>query len=210
MRRNLPLGALLMLMVLALASLGVGYGLWSETLTIRGEVHTGEVDARWVTAGCFEFNSWPALPTAPEDYGEAEGKDVGQWKISIDPDDDQILHFEITNGYPSYAVDCQVHFLVEGTIPVIVRGTAIGAGPELTGCTLTGDNKKTLQCDQLTVIFTDNLGSQLHPGDEAASSLTVHVEQPADENAVYEFDVRVCMAQWNEAATPGECFAAAP
>lgn len=207
---SLPLVSLTLILLLAMGSLGVGYGLWSKTLSIVGQINTGEVDARWSGASCVEFHTWPALPTSQSDQGEWLGKDVGAWEISIDPDDDQILHFQITNGYPSYAVDCEVHFIVEGTIPVIVRGTAIGPGPGLTGCTLDGNNKKALSCDQLTVIFTDNLGSQLHPGDEAASSLTVHVEQPADENANYEFEVRVCMAQWNETATSGECFAAAP
>ena len=100
-----------------------------------------------------------------------------------------------TRATPSTA---QVHFAVEGTIPVIVRGTSVSAGNGLTNCTLIGTNKKTLACDQLTVIFTNDLGTQLHPGDEAASSLTVHVEQPAAENAFYTFDVGVCMAQWNK------------
>jgi hypothetical protein len=205
-----PPAALILILLLALGSLGVGFGLWSKTLTIEGSVHTGEVDARWTGASCTEFHTWPDLPSSPADQGELLGKDVGDWDISVDPQDDQILHFTIWNGYPSYAVDCQVHFEVEGTIPVIVRGTAIWPGPELTNCTLSGSNNKTLVCDQLTVIFTDNLGSQLHPGDEAASSLTVHVEQPAQENDLYTFDVGVCMAQWNEGATAAECFAAAP
>jgi hypothetical protein len=206
--RAIPVLSVVLLVFLG--TIGVGYGLWAKTLSIEGVVHTGDVDARWVSGICSEFNSWPAFPARPEDIGEAEGKDVGSWTIEIDEEDDQILHFTIENGYPSYAVDCQVHFEVEGTIPVIVRGTAVWPGPELTNCTLSGSNKKTLVCDQLTVIFTDNLNTQLHPGDEAASSLTVHVEQPAAQNELYTFDVGVCMAQWNEGATAAECFAAAP
>jgi hypothetical protein len=190
----------------ALASLGVGYGLWAKVLTIEGVVNTGDVDASWTRVTCSEFHPWPdgGFP------GEVEGKDVGVTTAVIDPLDDQILHISIENGYPSYAVDCQVHFQVGGTIPVIVRGTTLAAGPGLTNCTLTGENTKTLACDQLTVVFTDNLGTQIHPGDGAASSLTVHVEQPADQNAVYTFDVLVCLAQWNEKATADQCFAAAP
>ena len=213
-RTNKAAGPLLtglaVVLLLALALLGVGYGLWSKTLTIEGQVHTGEVDAAWTSAGCFELNSWPNPPDVEADYGELLGKDVGDWDIEIDPQDDQILRFTIVNGYPSYAVDCQVHFAVEGTIPVIVLGTSVSPGDDLTNCTLSGSNEKTLACDQLTVIFTDNLGTQLHPGDKAASSLTVHVEQPAAENGLYTFDVGVCMAQWNEGATAQECFDAAP
>lgn len=211
MRHVVPTSVVILLV--ALGTVGVGYGLWAKTLTIEGQVHTGSVDARWTGRVCSEFNSWPDLPKDDEDDGEAEGKDVGEWSVTIDPDDDQILHFTLVNGYPSYAVDCQVHFKVEGTIPVVVRGTSIIPGNGLTHCTLDdldSGNKKILRCDQLTVIFTDNLGSQLHPGEEAASSVTVHVEQAAEQEARYEFDIGVCLAQWNEEATAAECFAAAP
>lgn len=197
-----------LVIVLLLAPMGVAYGLWSQTLTIDGVVHTGEVDAKWTMfgTGCFEFYPWPD----GGNFGEVEGKDVGEWDIWVDPSDDHILHFEIRNGYPSYAVDCEVHFVVEGTIPVYVRGTTISPISGLTGCTLTGSNEKTLKCNELTVIFIDNLGTQLHPGDGAASSLVVHVEQPARENSLYEFGVEVCLAQWNEDATAEQCFEAAP
>ena len=46
-RKSLPVGVLVMLLVLALVSLGVGYGLWSETLKINGMVETGDLDAGW-------------------------------------------------------------------------------------------------------------------------------------------------------------------
>jgi hypothetical protein len=201
-----PMMVLAVVLLVALTTLGVSYGLWSKTLTIDGKVHTGEVDAKWKFAGCFEFYPWPE----GGNDGEVGGVDVGSWEIWIDPDDDQILHFVVDNGYPSYAVECEVEFEVEGTIPVIVRGTTIVPGDNLTNCTLSGRNSKTLECDQLTVKFVDNLGSQLHPGDEAASSLKVHVEQPAEEETTYTFQVLVCMAQWNEDATADECYAAAP
>ncbi len=204
--RRAPAATLSILLLIGLASLGVGYGLWAKTLRIEGVVHTGEVEARWTRVSCAEFHPWPdgTLP------GEAEGKDVGVTTASIDPADDQLLHITLSNVYPSYAVDCQVHFENNGTIPVIIRGTKVVGGSNLTGCTLSGDNKKTLRCDQLTVVFTDNLGVQLHPHDEAASSLTVHVEQPAAQGETYTFDVLVCMAQWNEEVTAAECFAAGP
>jgi len=198
------------LLLLALATVGVGYGLWSKALTIEGQVLTGQVDAKWKFPGCFEFYPWPDGGF----IGEVEGKEVGEWSLGIDPADDQILHFTIRNGYPSYAVHCAVTFQVEGTIPVIIRGIAVEPGEGLTeeDCELsvTPDGSETLlSCPELTVIYIDGLGSQLHPGGKAESSLLVHVEQQADQNAVYGFDVKVCMAQWNEEATAEECFAAA-
>lgn len=209
-RSGLSATALIIVLLLALTAMGVGYGLWAKTLTIEGAVHTGEVDARWSAASCLEFHTWPDLPTSEEDYGEAGGKDVGSWTTEIDPEDDQVLRFAIENGYPSYAVDCEVRFQVEGTIPVVVRGTRVLPGANLTGCTLTGEDPKTLACDQLTVVFEDSLGEQLHPGEEAASRLIVHVEQGAGQDVSYEFEVLVCMAQWNEEATEAGCFDAAP
>jgi hypothetical protein len=202
---SLLITMLILIILSALAAMGVAYGLWSQTLTIGGVVQTGEVDAKWTFAGCFEFYPWPE----GGNFGEVEDKDVGSWDVWIDPQDDQILHFHIENGYPSYAVDCSVKYQVEGTIPVIMRGTIIyPTSDNLHKCTLTGNYTKTLTCDELTVIFSDNLGSQLHPGDVASSNLMVHVEQLADENASYDFEVLVCMAQWNEEATARQCFEA--
>jgi hypothetical protein len=193
-------------LVCAVAALGVGYALWSKSLLILGTVDTGRVDARWTLATCTEFYPWPVGGNS----GEVEGKDVGWTTTQIDPQDPAVLHVTINNGYPSYAVDCQVHFTNSGTIPVFMRGTTIiPVSVNLTNCTLTGNQSKTLDCDELTVKFVDNIGSQFDPGDELASSLVVHVEQPADQLATYEFEVEVCMAQWNEPATAAQCFSAA-
>lgn len=199
---------LIAVMIISLATVGVGYGLWSETLYINGVVNSGEVDASWNTPGngCFEFYPWPQGGY----FGEVEGKDVGKWNIWVDGTDDRILHFQIDNGYPSYAVDCSVKYVIQGTVPVYGRGTYIWPrSSNLTNCVLTGTIQKTLACDQLTVIFTDNIGVQFHPGDVGASNLMVHVEQPAAQNSTYQFDVGVCVGQWNEAATADQCFAAA-
>lgn len=206
-RSRLQVSLLSLLLLLALASLGIGYGLWSKVLRINGTVKTGNVDARWILANCAEFHPWPGGGTP----GEFEGKDVGSTTAVIDPEDDQILHITLNNTYPSYAVDCEVHFINDGTIPVFVRGTAIiPVTSNLTNCTVTGNQTKILKCDQLTVKYVDGINSQVDPGDEMASSLVVHVEQPASQNATYEFDVIECMAQWNEPATFEACTAAAP
>jgi len=207
-----PLALLVLILLLGLATVGVGYGLWAKTLNIEGTVETGKVDARWAFTHCNEFYPWPA----GGNWGEVEGKEVGSFSLDYLRDqagnvlDDQILVFTIENGYPSYAVDCEVEFDVEGSIPVIVRGTSIVPGPGLSHCTLTGNQTKTLTCDQITVVFIDNLGSQFDPPDGGASSLKVHVEQPAAQDETYTFTVQVCFAQWNEEATAEECFAEAP
>ena len=190
-------------LVVGLAALGLGYGLWSKTLTVTGTVQTGDLNADWVLTACTELHGWPG-PVFQQ--GEHLGKDVGSVSATIDEDDAQILHFVVENGYPSYVADCEVEYTNTGTIPVNVVATTIVPGAGLTDCTLTGNQTKTLSCDQLTVKFVDGIGSQLDPEDALASSLRIHVEQPAKERSTYEFDVLVCLAQWNESPTAQECF----
>ncbi len=190
------------LLIVGLAALGLGYGLWSKTLTVDGVVHTGNLDADWVLTACSELHGWPG-PLQP---GEYLGKDVGSVTATIDATDPQILHFTVENGYPSYVADCEVEYENTGAIPVNVVATTIVPGAGLTNCTLTGNQTKTLSCDQLTVVFVDGIGAQLDPEDQLASSLRIHVEQPAKERSTYEFDVLVCLAQWNESPTPEQCF----
>jgi len=204
-----PLGALALCLLLTLATIGVVWGLWSKTLSIEGTVQTGRLHARWDGAICSEFFDWP---WPPEGNGEVLGKDVGHTTVSIDPNDNNVLNLVIDNGYPSYAIDCEVEYINDGTIPWIIRGFDIMAvSPNLTNCVLTGTtNNKTLTCDQLTVVFVDGVGSQIDPGDRVASSLRVHIEQPAAQGTEYLFKVRICVAQWNEAATFAQCVAAAP
>lgn len=206
-----PVMLVALLLMLSLTVLGIGYGLWSKVLIIEGTVETGRVDAKWEAVICREFYTWPDMPQSSNDFGEFEGKDVGNTFAQIDLDDDQILHITVFNGYPSYAVDCQVHFMNDGTIPVKVRGfNIVPTSPNLTNCTLSGGSTVKLACDQLTVVFFDGLGSQVDPEDMSSSSVMLHVEQPAEQLDTYTFDVQVCLGQWNEDATLEECLIAAP
>ena len=51
-KKSLPVGTLFIILVIALALMGVGYALWSETLTISGTVNTGEVDVEFLNISC--------------------------------------------------------------------------------------------------------------------------------------------------------------
>jgi len=206
-----PLGMLALCLLLTLATIGVVFGLWSKTLRIEGTVQTGRLHARWDVAICSEFHPWP-LSLQTYVAGEVLGKDVGHTTVGVDPNDNNALNLVIENGYPSYAIDCEVEYVNDGTIPWIIRGFDIMAvSANLHNCTLTGTtNAKTLKCDELTVVFVDGVGSQIDPGDLVASSLRVHIEQPAAQGTEYQFKLRICVAQWNELATFAQCVAAAP
>ncbi len=207
-KRMPPLGAMAVMLMLALASIGVVFGLWSKVLTIDGTVNTGTVHATWSGAICSDFHPWPfGFGIEP---GEFEGKDVGSTTATPDPGDSNNLILTVTNGYPSYSTDCEVEFTNDGSIPWKIRGIDIVPGLNLTGCTVSGNQTVTLECDQLTVVFVDGIGAQYEPGEIAASSIRLHVEQDADQNATYQFQVSVCVAQWSEPATFTECVEAAP
>ena len=211
-RRMPPLGAMAVMLLLALATIGVVFGLWSKVLTIDGTVETGNVDAVWFAAACTE-NPFDVPP------GEFEGKDVASVTAVPDPADQEILIVTLENAYPSYEIDCQVHFANNGTIPIKIRG-------------ITKDDPNG---GVISEVLIDGIGSQLEPCGftptfptspavvpldcQSAMSLVVHVEQEAEQNAgrgelgdppAYQFRFKVCVAQWNEPATPAECEAAAP
>jgi hypothetical protein len=202
--RTPPAGLMAAGLLALLAIAGIAYGLWSKVLIIDGTVETGDLRVDWDFETCSELHGWPGPGF---DDGEYLGKDVGRVTARIDPEDNQVINFQVENSYPSYVADCEVEWANTGTIPVNVSGFAIIPGDGLTNCTQAGNNRRTMSCDELTVIFVGSSGLHVDPGDGAASSLRIHVEQPAVQGAEYAFGVAVCAAQWNEAATFGECMA---
>jgi hypothetical protein len=176
-RRFLPIGVLGLLLVVALASLGVGYGLWSQTLFIRGEVTTGTVSAEmsleWV-----EEND--------------HGKDVGTCEaFLLDRDEtNNTLGIVITNGYPSY--ECWVGFDVHntGSIPIHVHLPEVTFTP-VAPAPAGGVTMRVENC------YPDHV--QLHTSERAFCELWFHVEQMDDnQNAEYRIEGTVFVHQFNE------------
>lgn len=237
-KRALPLGMLAVGLLVVLAGIGIVSGLWSKNLTIEGTVETGDLNVDWTlnTTGvgddlCTQFN-----PLFPCDG--VVRKDVGKFNCTVDREDQQILHFVVSNAYPSYEADCQYHFKNTGSIPFNVIGAAVSGGGDLTGCGGDVDPDPQviqIECDQMTIGYFDNIGRQIDPGQEQSGSLKIHVKQAAgqsdctaqstdipggapavivhsiscDEGSLvrYDFKVKVCVAQWNEAATYEQCVA---
>lgn len=187
--RRAQVTALVFALVVALAGLGLGYGLWSKVLTVNATVETGDVDAEWTSCLCND------LGLDPDQEGGTKDKDVGSTTCSIDEGDPQILHFLVQNGYPSYFVDCQVEFTNTGTIPVIIEDW------RMVNLDFTPASAKDANDGPVWVHFVDGVGAQVDPGVEQGSSLKIHVEQMAEELAEYNFDIEVCLRQWNEDGT---------
>lgn len=221
-KKGLPLGAIVMLLILTLASIGVGYGLWSKTLTIVGTVNTGEVNAALSLEEIDESDNYNALCPASggggysigkdcdgdgslNDFMEAEGKDVAlceAWLVSngtypdLENDGPQGMKVRITNGYPSF--NCFVRYNVEntGTIPIKIHS------PKYTNLNPTAIhfNGWPPPCySNDTQLEVDEVGV----GEVAYCNLHIHVEQPAEMNATYEVSIEILGHQWNEDA-PGE------
>jgi len=181
-----PALLLALVLLLALASLGLGYGMWSKTLTIDGTVHTGSVDAHWTDCYCFDRGF------DPNPDGTDKGKDVGSTTCTIDEKDPQILHVTVDNGYPSYWNDCEVEFTNTGTIPFKIQDYGV------TPLNFTLASGNGVGDGEVWVDFVNGCGFQLETNESAASSLKFHVEQPAEQNSTYEYDVEILLVQWNE------------
>lgn len=196
-RRALPVGTILIVLAILLATMGVGYGLWSQVLTINGIVHTGEVDAALSVDEVDEGPQWD--DNGFDEDEEANGKDVAECSYQfVDP---YTLNVTITNGYPSY--NCWLEFDVHntGTIPVIAEQPVLTYPPELTvelyGCYHDGD------ANLLTPVPAPQLDPVgMGPGDSVAFCwIRAHVDQEAAELATYNYQATVCVHQWNEAAS---------
>jgi len=161
-----------MLLVLALATLGIGYGMWDKILYIDGTVNTGEVDADFDAA--FTDDSGTNIdPGYDKHVASCEVSGVGT----------QTLYITIENAYPSYR--CRVDFQVTntGTIPVIVNAFNTTGVPA-----------------ELDVTLTDlPIGTQIDPPmGEAHGDVEIHVLQTAAELANYGFSAEIQLIQWNE------------
>lgn len=217
------LGLIIVVLVLALGSLGVAYARWSDTVYIDGEIQTGEV--------CWEYTSCSLLdeiPSPPYWVGEeywyfhdytcnngfvpnAAGaqfwhsdKNVGWGSQKIeDLDQDgrkETLTTTLENVYPCY-FNAQSFYLKNcGTIPVKVWKIFI-EGQEFTGgvpylkLDLTKDGKPDIE-----ISWGNNWGAQIDPGTiyPWEFSFWIHVLQDAPEGSTLTFHITVWATQWNE------------
>jgi hypothetical protein len=162
-----------MVLVVALAAVGIGSALWFKVLTIDGSVETGNVDAV-LSLDLVEEND--------------HGKDVADCGAEL-LDDNMALRVFIENGYPSY--ECYVTINVDntGSIPVHIYQPVWNTLPEFDAITF-----DVVEC------YDDDF--QLHGEDEPAlCTLYFHVEQNAEQLASYEFDGFIAARQFNEPGT---------
>lgn len=133
-----------MVLIIGLATMGVGYASWSQTLYINGEVHTGTFSIGFTHAESddpAEEECNPGEIGDPDRIDPGYGKNVaGCWVELLDPKGthgDDIIYEKIRvvvcNAYPSYTNTIDFSLDNGGSIPAIVGSAEIVkiAGVEL-------------------------------------------------------------------------------
>jgi len=191
--------------LLLLASAGIAYAMWSETLKVNVTVNTGEVDVEWSSWECNDTGIDPGYD-----------KDVGKCSVSDETQDEEgdVIKLNITldNAYPSYNVTILGEVDNIGTIPVepvkfFIDNNANGefdsGDTEIVLCNdyaldLDGDSKADL--DFHMYLYDDSGdGTQIDPDESDIYGFIIHVKQNAKELKTYTFHVVMVFGQWNEA-----------
>ena len=130
-------------LVIALGGLGVGYAMWSDTVTIDGPVATGSLNLSFDYAEGPKATEYYYDATGKLQEGEYLGKNVGSTIVTEgDPEQDcatQKLGFEtiniaVDNAYPGYYVATTFVLHNIGTVPLDVTLYSIsGEKQELNG-----------------------------------------------------------------------------
>jgi len=183
-RKSLPVVAIAMLLVIALATMGLAYGLWSETLTIDGTVYTGEVD---VGLSLVQVDEWvtllPGGQNIPEPDEKADAANCSAELKDTDPSDGyELLEITASGAYPSW--HCSVKFDVHnlGNVPVLIHQPKQESGPTWVG---------------LDGCYANE--TQLEQGEQAFCTILIHFDNDeADENTTYTFEYTILAHQWNE------------
>jgi hypothetical protein len=206
------IGLIAIAMVLALGTLGVGYALWSQQLTITGDTDTGTLTAGFKEILCVDMHQDAAGAFV---LGEVEGKDVGTvvctgMDLIIDPitakQGYQTIDVVIDNAYPCYWVSIGFRVVNLGTVPLIVDKAVItDPTGELTWNPATQSLDNAAGEEILNFLFPNLLGVQIDPCDPLGSKaeLDVHVKQPAIQGGhTYSFQMTLRAIQWNEYPQP--------
>lgn len=180
---NKKISAVFAILIIALTLAGISYACWYKTLTINGYVNTGDLDV--------QITSVASDDDGIDDIDPGHNKNVGRCVATIDRVTDptnETLKINITNAYPCY--QCSVHFTVMnlGTVPVKFNGTQTTAPP----------------C--ITIDAGNFEGEQIDPKPQEPYHLdytmSIHIEQSADQDTDYVFYITFLFVQWNEYPYP--------
>jgi len=221
------IGLLCLALVLALGTLGVGYAMWSDEVTIEGTVDTASL-----TIGFQELILAEGAEYLGKDVGSITGyMDVQKGLHYVEaptggyymPIYDKIV-VTLNNTYPCYWGHITYTLANGGTIPAVITGISLSDPTgELTFMWATpppaspawglfwkdlngnGVYDPPVQSDPfqpgeliILVKYVDNIGAQLEPCSEVKSELDLHVEQAAEQGHTYNVVATIGFVQWDE------------
>ncbi len=206
-------GILGLVVVLALAVVGIGFGHWSKMLYINGTVDTGELNLCFFSA--ISNDSGVTIdPGKDKHVGTTEVYCADPW----DPEQpgpvvpcQQAIMMVVENAYPCYEAGIEYMIWNVGTIPAKIQSIKINGTPVVPGQTVT--------IGWLEITHTTlEVGTQIDPEDPPVpggqimvpGDLHIHVLQEYDddgdpqtdpvltpENASMSFVVEIEAVQWN-------------
>lgn len=230
-RKSVPVGTILMVLVVALATVGVAYGLWTKTLFIQGSVTAGNVNSDFADAftdddeviddptlddgdaGPDPSSRGPLATRSAEDIAMCTAR-VGTVLEDMDEEQEgiQTAVLNIDQGYPSYW--CTAWFDVNniGSIPVNIHSVRVpvpeGEPIEVARCEV-GLTQLDLDGDAVADIEVCVSGlpaegeARIDPGVPFRLDLATHILQvQANQGKSFQFLIELFLHQWNE--EPGE------
>jgi len=195
-------GALVLALVLALGSLGVGYATWTQNLTITETVETGLLC--WgCEGGSLEATKDTSVPPEPEDPGQDEAnwdwnsnvgfwgepwktdKNVGYVELELLNDKGcdhmgknlyETANVTFHNVYPCYFNDIHVWVANGGNIPLKIEAIRL-TYDSTTIDLVTG---KHYWNDWMEIIWGDAVGEQMEPCSSREISFKFHILEEGD------------------------------
>lgn len=203
------IGLICLALVLALGTLGVGYALWSDEVVIEGTVDTGTVRLGIIKAMLEELDQDKPVATVNFSF---EGE-IAPWECDLPLRAEDYAYeklvIALNNTFPCLAVDIAFYVGTVSTIPVHITGINITdtsgeltwvweVEPPSTPCY--GYFYHTGDPDKERVIEVSIGGgvvcNQLEECEYVKGDLTIHVEQAAEQDHEYQFEVKVIGEQW--------------
>lgn len=203
----MPIGALVIVLVLALGGLGLSYAVWNESLTVAVLLSTGELDVEFSepeVRECVDIqDQGQCLPEPAEKEAAAScllTYDQASDGDSSNDDGEDYLSVQVTGMYPGW--HCIVAFSVTntGSVPVHVAWPQPDSG-----------NPQWIATDFGTCYDT---GAQLHQGQSTTRcEIDIHLnseQAPPEASGPHEFGWTILAQQYNAGAqggpsvTPGE------
>lgn len=169
-------GVLCLVLTLCLATVGASYASWGKTLTMDGEVDTGQLSVEFLNCTVTD-NEQPFVPGGPSDTGTAV---INCLDSDGDGELDTIV-VSIENGYMCYSAFVGFDIHNSGSVPVVLHDLDILEG--------------VAGAIELSLVGIA-IGDQIHPSESKPCSLEAHVN--TNDPGTYTFQMIFEFVNWNE------------